>query len=154
MAQLAHIQSQVIPASTRTRRVIGSAILALLVAGAVVLALTLPGNDSPSVAPENQSSAVAPSARFDGGPNEGTRGALSTQRVDSPVIRFDGGPQEGTRGAIVRSNPVQAPTLDAGSQASTRFDGGPQEGTRGAVVPYSDSTRFDGGPNEGTRGAR
>ena len=154
MAQLAHIQSQVIPASTRTRRVIGSAILALLVAGAVVLALTLPGNDSSSGTQQDQSSAVAPSARFDGGPNEGTRGALSRQRVDSPVIRFDGGPQEGTRGAIVRSNPVPAPTLDAGTQAGTRFDGGPQEGTRGAVVPYSGSTRFDGGPNEGTRGAR
>ncbi len=74
MAQLAHIQSQVIPASTRTRRVIGGAILALLVAGAVVLALTLPGNDSSSVTQQDQSSAVAPSARFDGGPNEGTRG--------------------------------------------------------------------------------
>ena len=153
MAQLAHIQSQVIPASTRTRRVIGGAILALLVAGAVVLALTLPGGDS-SVTQQDQSSAVAPSARFDGGPNEGTRGALSRQRVDSPVIRFDGGPQEGTRGAIVRSNPVQAATLDGGTQAGTRFDGGPQEGTRGAVVPYGNSTRFDGGPNEGTRGAR
>jgi len=152
MAQLAHTQSQVIPANTRTRRVIGGAILALMVAGAVVLALTLPGNDSSSVTSENQSPAIAPSARFDGGPNEGTRGALSSQRVDSPVVRFDGGPQEGTRGAIVRSNPVQAPALDRGPRAGTRFDGGPQEGTRGETVLYSGSTRFDGGPDEGTRG--
>ena len=129
MAQLAHIQSQVIPASTRTRRVIGGAILALLVAGAVVLALTLPGNDSSSVTQQDQSSAVAPSARFDGGPNEGTRGAVSRQQVDSPVVRFDGGPQEGTRGAIVR---VQAPAIDRGPKAGTRFDGGPNEGSRGA----------------------
>lgn len=120
MAQLAHIQSQVIPASTRTRRVIGSAILALLVAGAVVLALTLPGGDSSSVTQQDQSSAVAPSARFDGGPNEGTRGALSRQPVDTTVTRFDGGPQEGTRGAVVQYS------------SSTRFDGGPNEGTRGA----------------------
>ena len=120
MAQLAHTQSQVIPANTRTRRVIGGAILALLVAGAVVLALTLPGNDSSSVTSENQSPAIAPSARFDGGPNEGTRGALSAQRVDSPVIRFDGGPQEGTRGAIARSNPVQAPTAARASTAARR----------------------------------
>ena len=153
MAQLAHIQSQVIPASTRTRRVIGGAILALLVAGAVVLALTLPGNDSSSVTQQDQPSAVAPSARFDGGPNEGTRGAVSRQQADSPVVRFDGGPQEGTRGAIV-SNPVQAPALDRGPRAGTRFDGGPQEGTRGEVAQYSASTRFDGGPNEGSRGAR
>ena len=130
MAQLAHTQSQVIPANTRTRRVIGGAILALLVAGAVVLALTLPGSDSSSVTSENQSPAIAPSARFDGGPNEGTRGA------------------------IARTNPVQAPALDRGPRAGTRFDGGPQEGTRGAVTPYSAATRFDGGPNEGSRGAR
>ncbi len=148
MAQLAHIQSQVIPASTRTRRVMGGAILALLVAGAVVLALTLPGNDSSSVTQQDQSSAVAPSARFDGGPNEGTRGAVTRQQVDSPVVRFDGGPQEGTRGAIVRSSSGVTPTV------GVRFDGGPQEGTRGTVIPYSGSTRFDGGPNEGSRGAR
>ncbi len=148
MAQLAHIQSQVIPASTRTRRVMGGAILALLVAGAVVLALTLPGNDSSSVTQQDQSSAVAPSARFDGGPNEGTRGAVTRQQVDSPVVRFDGGPQEGTRGAIVRSSSGVTPTV------GVRFDGGPQEGTRGAVTQYSAATRFDGGPNEGSRGAR
>jgi hypothetical protein len=117
MAQLAHIQSQIIPASTRTRRVIGSAILALLVAGAVVLALTLPGNDSSSVTSENQSSAVAPNARFDGGPNEGTRGRVVTPTTG---VRFDGGPQEGTRGEVAQYS------------ASTRFDGGPNEGTRGA----------------------
>jgi hypothetical protein len=73
---------------------------------------------------------------------------VSRQQVDSPVVRFDGGPQEGTRGTVIRSNPVQAPAL------GTRFDGGPQEGTRGEVAQYSASTRFDGGPNEGTRGAR
>jgi len=142
MAQLAHIQSQVIPANTRTRRVIGGAILALLVAGAVVLALTLPGNDSSST-PANQPSAVAPGARFDGGPNEGTRGAVTRSPADSPLTRFDGGPNEGSRGGQ-----VVTPT------AGVRFDGGPQEGTRGEVVQYSSSARFDGGPDEGTRGAR
>ena len=70
----------------------------------------------------------------------------------SPDSRFDGGPNEGTRGAIVRSNPVQAPTFDRGPRAGTRFDGGPNEGTRGAAVQYSGSNRFDGGPDEGTRG--
>jgi hypothetical protein len=34
--------------------------------------------------------------RFDGGPEEGTRGAV---RTSSPTVRFDGGPEEGTRGA-------------------------------------------------------
>ena len=96
MAQLAPIQSQLIPSGTRTRRVIGGAILALLVAGAVVLALTLPGNDSSSVTSHEQSSAVAPSARFDGGPNEGTRGGQVVTPTEG--VRFDGGPDEGTLG--------------------------------------------------------
>src|SRR5436189_2801883 len=54
----------------------------LLVAGAVVLALTLPGNDSSST-PANQPSAVAPSARFDGGPNE--RSEEHTSELQSPM---------------------------------------------------------------------
>ena len=35
--------------------------------------------------------------RFDGGPEEGTRG-LASQASAPPSIRFDGGPEEGTRG--------------------------------------------------------
>ncbi|UGS37044.1 hypothetical protein [Capillimicrobium parvum] len=54
--------------------------------------------------------------RFDGGPEEGTRGAIATA---SPTTRFDGGPEEGTRGAIATASPF------------TRFDGGPEEGTAG-----------------------
>ena len=126
-----------------------------LIGAVLVLVLAVPDRD---YAPPHSRAigahphVIAPDSRFDGGPNEGTRGALSSQQVDSPVIRFDGGPQEGTRGAIVRSNPVQAPTFDRGPRAGTRFDGGPNEGTRGAAVQYSGSNRFDGGPDEGTRG--
>ena len=36
--------------------------------------------------------------RFDGGPDEGTRG-LSAQRQLPVGVRFDGGPDEGSRGA-------------------------------------------------------
>jgi hypothetical protein len=126
-----------------------------LIGAVLVLVLAVPDRDY--VAPHSRvigphSQAISSDSRFDGGPNEGTRGALSSQQVDSPVIRFDGGPQEGTRGAIVRSNPVQAPTFDRGPRAGQRFDGGPNEGTRGAAVQYSGSNRFDGGPDEGTRG--
>ena len=38
-----------------------------------------------------------PGVRFDGGPDEGTRG-LSAQSALPPGTRFDGGPDEGTRG--------------------------------------------------------
>ena len=146
-----------------------------LIGAVLVLVLAVPDRD---YAPPHSRAigahphVIAPDSRFDGGPNEGTRGALS-QQADSAVTRFDGGPQEGTRGAIVRpvqSPAAQAPTFDRGPRAghvgdvvtrsqlpspavsTTRFDGGPQEGTRGALVQTSSSTRFDGGPNEGTRG--
>ena len=36
--------------------------------------------------------------RFDGGPDEGTRG-LAAQPTSPLTTRFDGGPEEGTRGA-------------------------------------------------------
>jgi hypothetical protein len=149
-----------------------AALAAALIGTVVVLALTVPDHNAPSggVVIGGKSQPVASHSRFDGGPNEGTRGALIRQPVDSPAIRFDGGPQEGTRGAIVSSSPVSAPTLDRGPRAGhvgdvvtrsqlvlpavsqTRFDGGPDEGTRGAAAQYSASTRFDGGPDEGTRG--
>jgi hypothetical protein len=117
MAQLAHTSSHVIPSSTRTRRVIGGAILALLVAAAVVLALTLPGNDSPSSsATSADQPAVVPAVRSDGGPDEGTRGVPNVSPTAG--LRFDGGPVEGSRGR-------------ADIAPGTRFDGGPQEGTRG-----------------------
>jgi hypothetical protein len=94
---------------------------------------------------------VAPGTRYDGGPEEGSRGiARSGSAADVyvnpstglPGTRYDGGPEEGTRGAI--TSPV-AP--------GTRYDGGPDEGTRGQLAtPANPETRFDGGPEEGTRG--
>lgn len=36
--------------------------------------------------------------RFDGGPEEGTRGAVATPQASG--TRFDGGPDEGTRGPV------------------------------------------------------
>ena len=149
-----------------------AALGAALICAVVVLILAVPDREyvaphSRVIGPHYQ---VTPDTRFDGGPNEGTRGAVNRAPAESAVTRFDGGPQEGTRGVVLQSNPVQAPVLsttrfDGGPQegtrgalvqapvvSTTRFDGGPNEGTRGATVQYSASTRFDGGPNEGTRG--
>jgi hypothetical protein len=62
---------------------------------------------------------VTPGLRYDGGPDEGSRGPHA---VAPPMdTRFDGGPDEGTRGP--RPEPMPA---------GTRSDGGPEEGTRGA----------------------
>ena len=77
-----------------------AAVLALG-AGVVILA-----NDADQVASTNrvapavqQSQTQLPAGtRFDGGPDEGTRG-LSAQRQLPVGTRFDGGPDEGSRGA-------------------------------------------------------
>jgi hypothetical protein len=70
-------------------------------------------------ATDTRSSApVAPDTRYDGGPEEGTRGMSTT--TPAPDTRYDGGPEEGSRGMSTTS-----PAPDA------RYDGGPEEGTRG-----------------------
>ena len=67
--------------------------------------------------------AQAPGTRFDGGPDEGTRGITAP----APGTRFDGGPDEGTRGIV------------SGPAPGTRFDGGPDEGSRGIASPSATS---------------
>jgi hypothetical protein len=116
----------------------------LAIAMAAVLALTaavvILANDedelsaatraTPQVQPQPQEQLPA-GTRFDGGPDEGTRGIVVPPLA--PGTRFDGGPDEGTRGIVV---PPLAP--------GTRFDGGPDEGTRGpAQVQYKERS---GGP--------
>jgi len=65
----------------------------------------------------------------------------------APGTRYDGGPDEGTRGATANAAAAAVPSV------GTRYDGGPEEGTRGAQSsPAPKATRYDGGPNEGTRG--
>jgi hypothetical protein len=105
----------------------------LAIAMVAVLALTatvvILANDDDQVSPATKAAPVTQSQpqtpagiRYDGGPEEGTRGAISTPQVAPAGTRYDGGPEEGTRGAI--STPQVAP-------AGSRYDGGPEEGTRG-----------------------
>ena len=54
---------------------------------------TAPLRDHPISAPAK----TAPGQRYDGGPEEGTRGPFAAPI--SPSTRYDGGPEEGTRGA-------------------------------------------------------
>jgi hypothetical protein len=116
-------------ATTRSRRGLYAGLLAVVGAGAVVVLITLPwGNQG---RPSNQAPAapapsvtLQPGTRFDGGPDEGTRGEFGTPRtLPAAGIRFDGGPNEGTRGEF--GHPATLPP-------GIRFDGGPDEGTRGA----------------------
>jgi hypothetical protein len=62
-----------------------------------------PATGRPDSAPLPHQGRVAqpPSIRYDGGPEEGTRGALSSGAASSavPGTRYDGGPEEGSRGS-------------------------------------------------------
>jgi hypothetical protein len=102
--------------------------------------------DIPNSAP------VAPGTRYDGGPDEGTRGIRQSGSAAQvyvnpstglPGTRYDGGPEEGSR----------SPLTSRITPPGTRYDGGPEEGSRGPLTsPVTPETRFDGGPEEGTRG--
>jgi hypothetical protein len=62
-----------------------------------------PATGRPDSAPLLHQGRVAqpPSTRYDGGPEEVTRGALSSDTASSAVAgtRYDGGPEEGSRGS-------------------------------------------------------
>jgi hypothetical protein len=89
--------------------------------------------------------------RYDGGPEEGTRGIVATRQ---PGVRYDGGPEEGTAALTQRSAPATFDPTSIKQPPGVRFDGGPEEGTRGPLTaPNSPSTRYDGGPEEGSRGS-
>jgi hypothetical protein len=97
------------------------------------------------------SASVAPGARYDGGPEEGTRGVVSAPH---PGVRYDGGPDEGTAALTQRSAPATFDSNSIKSPPGVRYDGGPEEGTRGTLSPTAAAgTRYDGGPDEGSRGS-
>jgi hypothetical protein len=100
------------------------AVVGLTVA-VVILATNDPdGTGASSAAPVSALAPAAPGQRYDGGPEEGTRGLASRDSTRSAGIRYDGGPEEGSRG--VRHSGA-APSPPAG----IRYDGGPDEGTTG-----------------------
>jgi hypothetical protein len=70
---------------------------ALFVAAvAVVLVFAFIGSDDETAAPAPSAAQTAPGERYDGGPEEGTRGLTPAGPTLSE--RYDGGPEEGTRG--------------------------------------------------------
>jgi hypothetical protein len=81
-----------------------------------------------------QATAPSPTGtiRYDGGPEEGTRGVIQTQRPGAAGVRYDGGPEEGSA-SLAQRPPVA--TFDPNSiktAPGVRYDGGPEEGSRGA----------------------
>ena len=75
-----------------------AALAALLAAAATVLVIVLSNGFESSSTTEFAPSFAPVNQRFDGGPNEGTRGVLIPLPTLPAGSRFDGGPDEGTRG--------------------------------------------------------
>jgi hypothetical protein len=64
-----------------------------------------PATGRPDATPAVQQQSQTPGIRYDGGPEEGTRGgATAVQPQTAPDARYDGGPEEGSRGPQPESN--------------------------------------------------
>ena len=80
-----------LPAPPRAARVTVIALVAMAVA---VVILASAGTSAPSSATVPSATVPSPAGiRYDGGPDEGTRGMIESGRA--PSIRYDGGPEEG-----------------------------------------------------------
>jgi hypothetical protein len=78
------------------RALLVAALVAIVALAATVVILADDDLDTTaSIAPKS-AQVLQPGTRFDGGPDEGTRG-IQPQTLP-PGTRFDGGPDEGTRG--------------------------------------------------------
>ncbi len=79
-----------------------AAVVAIVALAAAVVIVANDDNDVSISAQPNthQQQILPPGTRFDGGPDEGTRGIqVAPAEPLPPGTRFDGGPDEGTRGA-------------------------------------------------------
>ena len=121
------------------RALLAVAMIAVVGLTAAVVILATDDDPGTSAGTATQASAPSPAGtiRYDGGPEEGTRGIVPARQ---PGVRYDGGPEEGSRGS------VSAQTRVTQDQA---FPGLAREAT-GA---QPDGRRYDGGPEEGSRGS-
>ena len=106
------------------RALLATAMIAVVGLTAAVVILATNDDRDTSASSATQVSALGPtgSTRYDGGPDEGSRGVVPAQ---PPSTRFDGGPEEGSRGPL----PANA---SSNAVPATRYDGGPEEGSRGS----------------------
>jgi hypothetical protein len=109
------------------RALLAAALIAIVALAATVVILANDDDAKVSSPAQAQQQNLPNGTRFDGGPDEGTRG-LSTGAVPAPGTRFDGGPDEGSRGPQTyweQANPRTSyqPTPNEGFKARA---GGPQ----------------------------
>jgi hypothetical protein len=133
MAHTLHNQPAAVALRRRARGPLWIAVAAALAAASVLLALLLASGSERSSAPDEPGRAtrtlnVAAGVRYDGGPDEGSRGVVPAGTEEAAEgIRYDGGPDEGTRGVVRAKTVVTAP--------HARYDGGPEEGMADVTLP-------------------
>ena len=101
-----------------------------LTAAVVILATDDDRDTSAGSATQVSSPGPAGSTRYDGGPEEGTRGARRSPA--SRACRYDGGPEEGTAALTQRAAPATFDRSSIKIPPGVRYDGGPEEGSRGS----------------------
>jgi hypothetical protein len=110
------------------RALLAAALIAIVALAATVVILANDDDAKVSSQPQAaQQQNLPDGTRFDGGPDEGTRG-LSTGAVPAPGTRFDGGPDEGTRGP--QASPEQASPLRSYEASASVQDKEPAGGPR------------------------
>ncbi len=113
------------------RALLATAMIAIV--GLTVAVVILATNDErdTGASPVAQVSAPGPagSSRYDGGPEEGSRGIVPAQGLGT---RYDGGPNEGTAALTARPAPATVEPNAINGPPGVRYDGGPEEGSRGS----------------------
>ena len=104
MGQVIPRQHPAVVLRKQYKMVVGLLCVACIAIVALAAAVVIVANDDDSVSisaqPQAQQQNLPPGTRFDGGPDEGTRGIqVAPAEPLAPGTRFDGGPDEGTRGA-------------------------------------------------------
>jgi hypothetical protein len=122
----------------RTLLVIAMIAVVGLSAAIVILATNDDRDTGAGSATQVSAPGPAGSTRYDGGPDEGTRGVVPARQ---PGVRYDGGPEEG----LANVAPARPPLTE--QQA---FPGLAEQARQAVPAP---GARYDGGPEEGTRGS-
>jgi len=125
------------------------AIAMIAVVGLSVAVVVVSSDDAPSTSDVIATGKFAPAknpsgtTRYDGGPEEGTRGAASVSSAPVPTVAPP-------PSSIVASSQAEYEAMRK-ALATTRYDGGPEEGTRGSTQSGSDNSTSGPVPFGGTR---
>jgi hypothetical protein len=105
------------------RALLATALVAIVALAAAVVILANDDDAKVVATPKAAEQSLPAGTRFDGGPDEGTRGIQAAPTA--PGTRFDGGPDEGTRGPQTdaqSASPLssyRAPDEDSSERATT-----------------------------------